>query len=245
MDMAGNGLIDAWIFARGGSEGLPGKNCKPLAGIPLIAHSIRTAQESRWIDRIFVSTDCLAISEVARKYGAEVPFLRPADLSTSEAPERLAWRHAIRWLRESGLPPMRVMVSLPATSPLRTVAEVDSGIEDFLEGNWDTLLAVSKSERHPAFNMVDMAPDKAIKLAMPSPERFSRRQDCPVLYNIATAFFITDPDFVLQTDSFWDGSIGAVVIPASHAVDIDTDLDFVFAEYLYKRELRECEQHKI
>jgi len=242
--MAEDGLIDAWIFARGGSKGLPGKNRKPLGGIPLIAHSIRTAQASERIDRIFVSTDCPEIAEVAREYGAEVPFLRPAELSSSQAPERLAWRHAIRWLQESGLPPMRVMVTLPATSPLRTVAEVDRGIDDFLEGKWDTLLAISKSERHPAFNMVHMAPDQAVELAMPSSQRFSRRQDCPALYNIATAFFITTPDFVLQTDSFWEGSVGSVVIPAEHAVDIDTELDFVFAEFLYEREFRECEQHK-
>jgi N-acylneuraminate cytidylyltransferase len=241
MDMEQEGLIDAWIFARGGSTGLLGKNIKALGGMPLIAHSIRVAQASARIDRIFVSTDCPAIAEVAREHGAEVPFLRPAELASNSAPERLAWRHAIEWSRESGLAPMRVMVSLPVTSPLRTVAEVDRGIGDFLEGAWDTVLAISQSERHPAFNMVYLDSDGAAALAMPTPNRIARRQDCPTLYNIATAFFITDPEFVLQTDSFWDGSVGSVIIPAEHAVDIDTELDFVFAEFLYEREGRECE----
>ena len=234
--MQGKQVVYAWIFARGGSKGLPRKNSLPLAGKPLIAHAIDTGMQSELIDKVFVSTDDPEIAEVARQYGAEVPFLRPAELASDQAPERLAWRHAVEWVKQSDLPAMDVMVSLPPTSPLRTVNEVNQGIARFLEGGWDTVLAVSRSERHPSFNVVNMAGDGAVGLVNPPEKRGARRQDFDPVYDIATAFYITSPDFVMSTDSFWDGRVGAVEIPVEHAVDIDSQLDFEFAEFLLKRE---------
>ena len=92
-------IIDAWIFARGGSKGLPGKNIKPLDGKPLIAYSIEAGKKSRYINNIYVSTDSPDIAAAAEQYGAIVPFLRPAELAGDRAPERLAWRHAVTWNR--------------------------------------------------------------------------------------------------------------------------------------------------
>lgn len=228
-------IVYAWIFARGGSKGLPRKNIMPLAGKPLIAHAIDTGLQSEWIDKIFVSTDDPEIAEIAREYGAEVPFVRPVSLASDQAPERLAWRHAAEWVEQSGLPPMEVMVSLPPTSPLRTVEELDQGIERFMEGAWDTVIAVSRSERHPSFNVVNMTDDGGVGLVNPPQSRGARRQDFDPVYDISTAFYITSPEFVMCTDSFWDGRVGAVEIPIEHAVDIDGELDFKFAEFLLQQ----------
>ena len=87
----------AVIFARGGSKGLPGKNIRPLAGKPLIAWAIEHALAVKRIDRVIVSTDSEEIAAVAREYGAEVPFLRPAELARDDSPEWLAWRHALNY----------------------------------------------------------------------------------------------------------------------------------------------------
>jgi N-acylneuraminate cytidylyltransferase len=230
-------IVYAWIFARGGSQGLPGKNIKLLDGKPLIAYAIETAMQSKFIDRVFVSTDDQSIAAVAVEYGAEVPFIRPSELASNWAPERLAWRHAVEWVNSSGLPSMDVMVSLPPTAPLRTVEEVDRGIEQFISGNWDTVLAVCSTNRHPSFNVVRVGDDGLTELAVPQESKATRRQDCPPLYDITTAFYVTSPTFVLRVDSFWDGRVGAVEVPGSHAVDIDTALDFEFAEFLMKKEL--------
>lgn len=232
-------IVYAWIFARGGSKGLPRKNIMPLAGKPLIAHAIDTGLQSELIDTIFVSTDDAEIAEVAREYGAEVPFERPAFLASDQASERMAWRHAVEWVEQSGLAPMEVMVSLPPTSPLRTVEEVNKGIERFITESWDTVIAVSRSERHPSFNVVNMADDGLVGLVNPPQNRGARRQDFDPVYDIATAFYITSPNFVMRTDSFWEGHVGAVEIPVEHAVDIDGTLDFKFAEFLLQQKMVE------
>jgi len=206
-----------------------------LNGQPLIAYAIQTALESKYIDKVFVSTDDAAIIEVARKYGAEVPFVRPAELASNRAPERLAWRHAVEWIENSELPDMEVMVSLPPTAPLRTTAEVDRGIETFFSGDWDTVLSICPTNRHPSFNVVRIGDDGSAELAAPLEAKATRRQDCPPLYDITTAFYVTAPAFVLAEDSFWNGRVGAVEIPEAHAVDIDTALDFEFTEFLMKK----------
>lgn len=232
-------VIYAWIFARGGSKGLPRKNILPLDGRPLIAHAIEIGLQSELIDTVFVSTDNDEIAEIARMHGATVPFIRPNDFATDQAPERLAWRHAVEWVRASNLPNMDVMVSLPATSPLRTLSEVNEGIDMFLSGEWDTVISVSHSCRHPSFNMVNIENDGSVELVNPPDQTMARRQDFKPIYDISTAFYVTAPNFVMSTDSFWDGRVGAVEIPSEHAVDIDTDLDFKFTEFLL-----DLRQHK-
>jgi CMP-N-acetylneuraminic acid synthetase len=229
-------VVYAWIFARGGSKGLPRKNVMPLDGKPLIAYAIETGLQSELIDKVFVSTDDSEIADVAREYGADVPFVRPDALAEDHSPERLAWRHAVEWVKTSGLPAMDVMVSLPPTAPLRTVAEVDRGINQFTAGGWDTVISVSKSNRHPSFNVVHVNGAGAVQLVMPLENKAARRQDFDPVYDIATAFYVTSPGFVLRTDSFWDGRVGAVEIPAAHAVDIDDALDFEFAEFLLRKQ---------
>jgi len=121
----------AFIFARGGSKGLPNKNLRFLAGKPLIGWSIDVAKKVSCINRIIVSTDSHEIAEVAVSYGAEVPFIRPAELATDASSEWLSWRHALDYLtkQEGDLPD--IMLSLPATAPLRSVDDVDKCINAY------------------------------------------------------------------------------------------------------------------
>ena len=150
----------AFVFARGGSKGLPRKNILPICGIPLLAHSIKTAREIRDVDRIFVSTDCDEISTVALQYGAEV-IPRPSELASDTASEWLAWQHAINYVVESGHTFDRFL-SLPATAPMRIHDDVQLCL-DALQDDIDFVITMTPSHRSPWFNMVSADKDSKVK----------------------------------------------------------------------------------
>lgn len=222
--------IFGFIFARGGSKGLPGKNIKPLGGIPLIGHAVNAAKESGMIDRIIVSTDDPVIAEVAQAYGAEVPFIRPAELAQDKSPEWEAWRHAINEVDD-----FDVFVSLPCTSPLRNGNDVKQCIELYLHGDCDMVVTTREAERHPSFNMVTLDQEGYASIAMPLSETITRRQDAPKVYDMTTVAYVSSPQFIMKHNAVFEGRIKAVEIPPERAVDIDTELDFAFAEFLMER----------
>lgn len=229
-------VVHAWIFARGGSKGVPRKNIRPLCGKPLIAYAIELAKKSKYIQEVFVSTDDREIAETAEKYGAVIPFMRPAELAQDRSPEHLSWRHAVNWNREqTKYPKMDIMAVLPTTAPLRTVEEVDQAIELHMKGGADTVIAVSPSAHHPAFNMVYLDEENHIQVIMSKYEKWqSNRQSYPKAYNITTAVYVTDPDNVLEVESYIKGKVKSIVIPEEDGLDIDTLLDFKIAELIMK-----------
>ncbi len=223
--------IVAFIFARGGSKGVPRKNIRPLGGKPLIAHAIDTARASRHIQRVVVSTDDAEIAAAARQHGAEVPFLRPAELASDTASEWLAWQHALTALAS----PVDVFVSVPPTAPLRAVADVDACIEKLRAGDADIVVTVKRAERSPYFNMVCLDPDGAARLVIPPTGEIVRRQDAPKVYDMTTVAYAARPQFIMRSRGVFDGKVQAVIVPPERAVDIDTELDFAFAEFLLAR----------
>ncbi len=226
----------AGIFARGGSKGVPRKNIRLLDGKPLIAYAIETARASRLIDRIIVSTDDEEIARVAVSCGAEVPFRRPPELARDDAPEWLSWQHAIRSTQERE-PALRLgcFVSVPATSPLRAVEDVDACIRLLQTSDADLVITVTPASRSPYFNMVTMDSDGGARLVVPSAQAFERRQDTPPVYDMTTVAYAARPEFVLRASSWRDGRVKAVVVPRERALDIDTELDFEFAEFMVRR----------
>ena len=135
----------ALIPARGGSKGLPGKNTKDLCGKPLIAHSIDTAKASTQINRIIVTTDDQKIADVAKQYGAELPFMRPAELATDKSLALDAFVHAINWLKDNEGYEADCVVILYPTCPIRNVEDIDNGVKLFLEKNADSVMCVSET----------------------------------------------------------------------------------------------------
>lgn len=224
--------IVAFIFARGGSKGVPRKNVRLLAGVPLIAHSIQQAQSSPIIDRVVVSTDDPEIAEISKQYGAEVPFIRPAELARDDAPEWLAWQHALNAVEAAGAPEVNVFVSLPPTSPMRAVEDIDACVTLLLKGDADVVITVRPGERSPYFNMVTLTSDGEARLVMQSSNVINRRQDAPAVYDVTTVAYAARPDFVRAANSIFQGRVKAVIVPAERSVDIDTELDFKFAEFL-------------
>ena len=237
--------IIGFIFARGGSKGIPNKNIRPLAGKPLLAYAVETARQSQYIDRVVVSTDDESIAEIAQKFGAEVPFIRPKKLSQDDSPEILAWKHAIKFvMKENRDVEVDAFVSIPPTAPLRIVEDVDNCIHCFLENEVDVVITVKKTSRHPSFNMVFLDKDKSPRLALPSDKYMTHRQSIDPVYDVTTVAYVARPEFVLNAvSSVYEGNLKAVLIPEERAVDIDSELDFQFAEYLMTNRMKTNEEN--
>lgn len=224
--------VVAGIFARGGSKGVPRKNVRLIGGKPLIAHAIEAALASSLIDRVIVSTDDAEIADVARAWGAEVPFMRPAELARDDSPEWLAWQHAIQTL---GGASWDAFVSVPTTSPLRKVEDIDACIAKLLGGDADIVITVRKAERSPYFNMVTLDEQGGARLVITPEQATFRRQDAPQVFDVTTVAYAARPAFVLSSTGLFQGRVEAVVVPAERAIDIDTEFDFRMAECLLQQ----------
>lgn len=220
----------AFIFARGGSKGVPNKNIKKLAGKPLIGYSIETAKACGFFDSIIISTDSLEIAAIAADYGVEVPFIRPAELATDNASEWKAWQHAIQFVIEK-TGQFDTFVSLPATSPFRNVEDVTECVR-LLECDSDSSLVVSgkTSDRSPYFNMVTLDTEGYAHVVIPQTEVLLRRQDAPKVFDLTTVAYAARPQFILNSSNMWEGNVRMLEVPAERALDIDTHFDFFIAE---------------
>ena len=220
----------AFIFARGGSKGLPGKNLLNIGGKPLLAHSIMIAKDIDRISRIFVSTDSKEIADVGIKYGAEI-INRPSELAQDDSPEWDSWLHAVKWLEDSG-EFFDCFISLPTTAPLRSKSDVIKCI-DLLDKQTDIVVTISESSRSPYFNMVKK--DKNyIKLLINSEKSYSRRQDTPQIFDMTTVAYVTRPNFIKNNNKIFDGRVKASLVPKGRAIDIDDEIDFRMAELMMK-----------
>ena len=224
----------AFIFARGGSKGLPGKNVRLLCGKPMIAWSIEHAKAVSRISRVIVSTDSEEIAAVARQYGAEIPFMRPDELARDDSPEWLAWQHALNYMLQTDGNLPEAMVSIPVTAPLREAQDIERCLDDFAQGGADVVVTVSEAHRSPYFNMVKCNQDGTVGLVIPPTVDVSRRQDAPAVFDMATVAYVANPQFVLTKSSLFEGRVRAVTVPVERAIDIDTLLDFRIAECLMK-----------
>lgn len=223
--------IFAFIFARGGSKGVPGKNIRSLAGKPLLVHSIEIAKRVPSISKIFVSTDSHEIAKVGLENGAEI-ILRPDELARDDSPEWEAWRHAINWLNDRS-EDFDVFLSLPATSPLRNVSDIESCLAQ-LDHETDIVVTMTETTRSPWFNMVRQE-GNYIRLLSQGGDVYTRRQDAPKGFDMTTVAYVMRPDFILNANNVFEGRVKGVLIPNERAIDIDTEMDFLLAEILMKK----------
>lgn len=227
-----------FIFARGGSKGVPRKNVKLLAGKPLIAHSIEVALKCPSLGSVIVSTDDHEIAETSRRYGAIVPFMRPDELATDTASEWKAWQHAISWV-EINEGEFDFFISLPATSPFRNVLDVEACISTLANSpETDIVITVKKADRSPYFNMVRLDNLNNASLVIPLGEKIMRRQDAPIVYDMTTVAYVARASFIKKYSGVFDGNVKAIEIPVERALDIDTLYDFKFAEFLAGENMR-------
>jgi N-acylneuraminate cytidylyltransferase len=197
----------------------------------LIAYSIEAALASKLVDRVIVSTDDAEIAAVARRFGAEVPFMRPSELATDDSPEWLTWQHAIKTLEAMGAK-LETFVCVSPTSPFRAVEDIDHCIRALQESGADLVMTVTTTARNPYYNMFVLDPQGYARVVIPPERAIHRRQDAPQVYDGTTVAYAARPEYVLNASAFFEGKIKAVVVPPERAVDIDTELDFKFVEFL-------------
>lgn len=221
------------IFARGGSKGILHKNTRLLSGKPLIAYAIEAGLSVPLIDKLIVSTDDEQIAAISKKFGASVPFIRPAQLAEDNSPELLSWQHAIRTMEEKLGNRIDMLVSIPTTSPLRLVQDIENCINKLLANDdTDIVITVTQAQRNPYFNMVLLDSDDNAHVVVSKDSAINRRQDAPVVYDVTTVAYAARVQYILNTDSILKGKVKAIVVPVERALDIDTELDFEVAQFL-------------
>jgi len=221
------------IPARGGSKSLPGKNLAPLAGRPLIAHTIGAALEAASVERVVVTTDDPEIAEVARREGAEAPFLRPKELAADETTAEETLLHAIGWLAdEQGYRPEYVVLLQP-TSPLRTAGDIDAAMHLARQRDADAVVSVTPSQHHPSWMRGIDADGRLVDL--PEITRHCpRRQDLPDVYALNGSIYLARRAVLLNRRSWYTDKTYAYVMPPQRSLDIDTAWDLHLAELVLK-----------
>lgn len=224
--MASLGIIPA----RGGSKGVPGKNLKEIAGKPLIAWTIEQALAAAAIDTVLVSTDDERIAAVARGHGAEVPFLRPAELATDEAPTEPVMAHALDWYAQHGQA-FDTIALLQPTSPMRLAGTIDAAFRQFRDEGADSLLGVVLSH-HFYWRRGDAAE------ALYDYRNRPRRQDIAPAdrrYRETGAIYISKVDAFRRSGNRLSGSIALFVMDELEGWEIDSAADFTILEALLSR----------
>lgn len=213
------------IPARGGSKGVPRKNIRELAGIPLITHSIQAARDATAIDSVVVSTDDGEIAEVAESHGARVPFIRPSELATDEAPTAPVITHALETLHDAG-EAYDAFVLLQPTSPLRTATHIDEAYSLYNDSESDSVISV-----YPTYDTRwKYTPEGAKKLNYTDAGK--RRQDRDPEYVINGAIYVTDVKQFFQTEETITGTTKMYEMTERESVDIDTPFDLWLAEQI-------------
>lgn len=219
------------IPARSGSKGLIDKNIKTLIGKPLMAYTIETALKSEVFDKLIVSTDSQEYAEIARFYGAEVPFLRPKDLSGDEATTNDVIVDVIERLKECGEKFDSLMILQP-TSPLRKIEDIVSSINLLNEKSANAVISLCEMDHSPlyaGFVPEDLRIDGFIKKKISS-----RRQDLPKYYHPNGAIYLAKVDYFMEYRDLYQDKCYAYIMDKRRSVDIDDQFDFEFAEFILK-----------
>ncbi len=228
--------ILAIIPARGGSKGLPNKNIRYLAGHPLIAYSIKAALDCPSITRVIVSTDSEKIAEIACKYGAEVPFLRPSGIADDLSTDLAVFQHALKWLKinENYVP--NLVVQLRPTSPIRTISLIESCIEKLMNSDCDSLRVVTKAF-HTPYKMWQITDDSLPMMPLLASENIKEpynqpRQNLPEIYWQIGTLDVIRSGVIIDEHSMSGNKIMPYIISQDLAADIDDLKSFEHAEYL-------------
>jgi CMP-N,N'-diacetyllegionaminic acid synthase len=227
------GRIVGLITARGGSKAIPRKNISSLAGKPLIAWTIQAAQQSLALERVIVSTDDEEIAQVAREWGAEVPFMRPSELARDDSPHHDVMVHALRWLESQSAAPPDYLMLLQPTSPLRTAEDIDGAIALAAEKNADTVVSVSAVHHHPYLTK-QIAPDGRLLDFVARPEGYLPRQVLPPVYALNGAIYLVRRSVLLERDDWYTEDTYAYIMPAERSIDINSPWDLHLTELILR-----------
>ncbi|HYT74980.1 MAG TPA: acylneuraminate cytidylyltransferase family protein [Vicinamibacterales bacterium] len=224
------------ICARHGSKGVRLKNVRPLLGVPLIAHTIRQALAWPRAARVIVSTDSEAIGAVARQYGAETPFVRPAHLATDTVPKMPVLIHALETAERHYGEQFDVLLDLDPTSPVRTPDDIERGWLAFQESKKAVCFSVVRARKNPYFNMVERDAEGHVRLVKSMGGTFAARQAAPAVFDMNASIYFYTRGFLLSTpQSLWEGDPECFEMGPETAFDIDEERDFLIIELMMQR----------
>ena len=226
----------AIIPARGGSKRIPKKNIKDFLGKPIIAYSIELALNIKLFSKVIVSTDDQEIKDVAIKYGAEVPFIRPKEIADDFTGTHEVIGHAVKCLKDNG-EKMDYVCCVYATAPLIEKDDLKKGFELIKTGKWDSVMAATNFS-YPIFRSFENLPDGGLKMIFPEHYN-SRSQDLPEIYHDAGLFYWAKPETWKEPSNGYSEKNSIIKIPNYRVQDIDTLDDWKKAEIIYKIKNRE------
>jgi CMP-N,N'-diacetyllegionaminic acid synthase len=220
------------VPARGGSKGVPRKNIRPLAGVPLLEYTARAAAEARLLSRVILSTDDQEIADVGRRSDLEVPFLRPAHLAQDDTPMMAVVQHAVSWLETNGHRFDAVCLLQP-TSPLRRAADIDACIDLLAATDADAVMTILPvPHEHNPHWVYFRAADGALRLTTGERDPISRRQALPEAFHREGSVYVTRRDVVMERNSLYGKQLIGHLVDPERSVSIDTIEDWQRAECL-------------
>lgn len=230
--MYNNKQVVAIIPARGGSKSIPRKNIKLLNGIPLIAYSIEAGLQSKYVDRVIVSTDDEEIAQVAIEWGAEVPFIRPANLAEDKTVDFPVYEHAVKWLETEENYRADIVIQLRPTSPCRPLNCVDEAIEILGKSNADSVRGVVPSGQNPykMWRISDNVLQPLLESEFEEPYNMPRQKLPPTFWqtgHIEVIHYQT----IMQQRSLTGKVISPYVLEPEYAIDLDNLYQWNYAEY--------------
>ena len=218
------------IAARGGSKGVPNKNIRKLAGIPLIVHTIKSALNANAFSSVIVSTEDSKISKISKQYGADVPFLRPKKFATDSASMTDVLLHAITKLHQLNYE-FDTIVIRDCTVPFIDKKDIQGALRTYYSNSCDLVCAVYKQHHNPYFNMMEIKRGKYLDFSKKLKTQVSGRQNAPIVYQLNGLFVLNTKKF-LKTKKFYSTKTIPYEISPEHGFMIDTEFEFQIANFL-------------
>lgn len=233
------------ICARGGSKGVKGKNIRPLLGKPLIAYSIEQAKASGLFEAIAVSSDSDIILEIAKECGVDYSIKRPDELATDQAAKLPVIRHCVAEVERQKGCSFDVIVDLDATSPLRSIEDIHRAVALLEESGAGNVITAMLSRRSPYFNLVELNANGVVELSKPLKTAVVRRQDAPKCYDMNASIYVWKRQVLFASDTIFNEDTRLYVMPEERSIDIDSDLDFKFVEFIMSHGIHAGEEASI
>ena len=236
--MAPREKILAVIPARGGSKGVPRKNIRPICGKPLIAYTIETALAARHqFHRVIVSTEDEEIASIARRFGADVPFLRPAELATDQAATLPVLQHAVNFVEEQDQVTLDWVLLLQPTAPFRTVEDIDAALELGRQGGCDSVISVEEVFAVHPILMKRIEDGRLLPFCIDEKEGTRRQDYQPPAYMRNGAIYLSRRDILMERNSIWGDIIRPYTMPPERSFSVDSELDLKLVDLRMRERL--------
>ena len=226
-------MILGTICCRGGSKGVPDKNIRLLNGKPLIAYTIEAAQKSIYLNDLIISTDDERIADIAKRYGAKVPFMRPSKYASDTASKWDVFIHAVEMYEQLTSMQIDYLVDMDVTVPLKKITDIDGAIQMALNNaSADVVITAYEPERNPYFNMMELDEEGFANVVKQTPTPIVRRQDAPKVYGLTPAAYVIKKAAFYNYEHWSKAKCKLYEIPRERAIDIDSEMDFKLVEFL-------------